>query len=208
MDLLTILFKFSLVFFLAFVFGLERQKSHKPIGFGTFIFVSMGSCGLAITALVLHTENPLPLLGAIISGIGFLGAGALIKTTDKIFGFTSAASIWLFSIIGLVIGVGEYMLALIMYGSIWIVLLGDNYLEHRGIGSYQKKAMLTAHMSLKTDQLHDLLGTTKFTVVSMEVNQKDKIIILHLVIEETKQVMNQIPKKLFKHTDIISFKLE
>ena len=46
-----------------------------------------------MTAVSLGFEDPIPLLGAIVTGIGFLGAGALIKTTDKIFGFTTAASI-------------------------------------------------------------------------------------------------------------------
>src|SRR3990167_3502886 len=136
MNVETIFFRVTIVFLAALLFGVQRQRSHKPIGFGTFTFVSTGSCVLAIISLLLAPTEPLPLLGAIITGIGFLGAGALIKTTDKIFGFTSAASIWVFAILGLIIGLGKYKEGFIVYSMIWITILVDGYLEHHAIGSY------------------------------------------------------------------------
>ena len=139
MEIIIILLRFALIFALALIFGLERQRSHQPVGFGTFVFVSVGACGLTMAALILNPEDPLPVIGAIITGIGFLGAGALIKTTDKIFGFTSAAGIWLFAILGVVTGLGEYLLALSMYILIWATLFIDKFLQKQGIGSYQKK---------------------------------------------------------------------
>ena len=90
-ELPTIIFRFVLAFVLALLFGFNRQKAHKPTGFVTYIFVAIGSCALSMAAILI-SENPLPLLAAIVTGIGFLGAGALIKTSDKVFGFTSAAS--------------------------------------------------------------------------------------------------------------------
>ena len=77
MNLGIILLRFFITFILSLMFGLERQKSHKLIGFGTFIFVAMGSCGLAIAAVVMSPENPLAFMGAIVTGIGFLGASIL-----------------------------------------------------------------------------------------------------------------------------------
>jgi putative Mg2+ transporter-C (MgtC) family protein len=108
--LFEILPRFIITFVFSVIFGLERQRAHKPVGFGAFTFVAVGSCALSITAINLYPDNPLSLLGAIVTGIGFLGAGALIKTTDKIFGFTSAAAVWLFAIFGLVVGVGNISL--------------------------------------------------------------------------------------------------
>src|SRR3989338_11200996 len=70
-------------------FGLIRQKLHKPISFGTFTFVSFGSCALALLSLVIPGGSPLLLVGSIVTGIGFLGAGALMRTPDKTLGFTS-----------------------------------------------------------------------------------------------------------------------
>src|SRR2546428_6053668 len=87
-------FRLLLVFALAFGIGLERQIRRKPVGFGTFIFVSTGAAALAILAIDLEGDNPLPLLGGVITGIGFLGAGALLPANDPVFCFTTAALLW------------------------------------------------------------------------------------------------------------------
>src|SRR3989339_687675 len=80
-----IILKFTLIFLMAFLFGIERQLSHKPTGFGTFIFVAVGSCALGSMSMDISATNALTIVGGVVTGIGFLGAGALIKTTDKIF---------------------------------------------------------------------------------------------------------------------------
>src|SRR3989441_2705386 len=90
-DPTEVVLRLLFVFGLAFSVGLERQLHRKPVGLGTFIFVSMGAATLAILAITLEEDNPLPLLGGVITGIGFLGAGALIRSNDRGFGFTTAA---------------------------------------------------------------------------------------------------------------------
>jgi uncharacterized membrane protein YhiD involved in acid resistance len=207
MELIPILERFAIVFMFALVFGLERQKSHKPIGFGTFIFVSIGSCALAIAAIHISPENPLPLLGAIITGIGFLGAGALIKTTDKIFGFTTAAGIWVFSVIGLVIGVGEYAVGFILYILIWFVLGIDTYLEIKGIGSYQKKLILVSKKNITNQELLAMF-LTKPSIMSADINRTTGLNTYIIYVEGSKKVINDIPKKLYKCDWVESFKIE
>ncbi len=207
MEHSVILFRILLTFILALIFGLERQKSHKPIGFGTFIFVSIGSSALALTATVINSENPLPLLGAIITGIGFLGAGALIKTTDKIFGFTTAASIWTFSIMGLLIGVGEYFIGILIYTLIWAVIFIDKFLEIKNIGSYQKKLTFTTEKYLNQEKVEELLQTS-YKLVSYEQNKEEKRHYYSFLIEGTKINIYTIPKKLFDSKHVITFKIE
>ncbi len=159
-------------FIFSLIFGIERQLSHKPIGFGTFIFVSTGSCALSIIALSLTPENPLPLLSSIVTGIGFLGAGALIKTSDRIFGFTSAASIWIFAILGLTIGVGNYSISLVIYAIIWIVLFVDKYFESKSLGSYQKKLYITLNKRYSKKELKKMLGLKKKKTLSVSINSE------------------------------------
>lgn len=169
-----IILKFVLIFVLSFLFGLERQLTKKPVGFGTFIFVATGSCALGIAALSLTPENPTPIFGAVVTGIGFLGAGALIKSTDKIFGFTSAASIWIFAIIGLLVGTGEFIEAFLTYAIVWIVILVDINLEARGIGNYNKKINLTTIGTLDKGRILSLFGEAKVRLISLEINKKTK----------------------------------
>jgi putative Mg2+ transporter-C (MgtC) family protein len=144
----TVLFRFSVAFVASFLFGFVRQRMGKPIGFGTFIFLAQGSCALALTAITLQSDNPLPLLSAIVTGIGFLGAGALFRSGERVVGFTSAATIWAFAILGLTLGVGEYLIAGMLYATIWSVVLVDLYMQKRWIGSHQRNNDSLASKSL------------------------------------------------------------
>ena len=208
MELALILISFGLTFLFALVFGLERQRAHKPIGFGTFIFVSMGSCALGVVALIFNKENPLPLLGATVTGIGFLGAGALIKTTDKIFGFTTAASIWIFSIIGLIMGVREYLIASLLYLVVWLIVFIDKILEKKGIGSYQKKLYITMNKNIHSAELASVMKIKNYKLFSVDVNLKDNLYNIVLLVEGSKKNVNGIPKILSKLDYINSFKFE
>lgn len=140
----TFIWRQLLVAGLALLFGLVRQRRGKPIGFGTFIFVAVGSCSLAVIALRLSPTNPLPLLGAVVTGIGFLGAGALIRSGEKIGGFTSAATIWIMAVFGIAIGVGETEVGVVSYGAIWGVAMIDRFMELRSLGSHQRRLTLVA----------------------------------------------------------------
>ncbi len=210
MGIPVALFRLIIIFLMAIIFGIERQRTHKPIGFGTFIFVSLGACALAIAATDLYPENPLPLLSGVITGIGFLGAGALIKTTDKIFGFTTAASIWLFAILGVVIGIGEYFLGISIYVGVWIVILFDRYLESRGIGSYQKKIIVHANAMVPEKEISSLLllTTKKFKLISTEFDKKNSRLALTYLIEGIKEFLNKIPKALWGKEWFESCKVE
>ncbi|MFA6089337.1 MAG: MgtC/SapB family protein [Candidatus Woesearchaeota archaeon] len=209
MDVLSITLKFVLTFLASMLFGLERQRSHKPIGFSTYIFVTVGSCALSIVATIIEPENPIPLLGSIITGIGFLGAGALIKTSDKIFGFTSAASIWIFAIFGVAVGVGQYFIALCMYISIWIIIMVDRHLETKSIGSYQKKIVITTNRIVNMKDIQESLSTcTHSKLIGIDLDKKQNKLIMTFLIEGHKEDINQIPKRLYEKEWFESFKVD
>jgi len=199
--------RLAIVLLFSLLFGLERQKSHKPIGFGTFIFVAIGSCGLSIAATLVMPNDYLSLLGAIVTGIGFLGAGALIKTTDKIFGFTTAASIWLFAIIGLLIGIKQYFLGITVYTTVWLVIIIDKYLEHKGIGSYQKKLSIVLNKNIHSYDLNKILRI-KYKILGIDIDKRLNNYTLNLLVEGNKRNINQIPKKLLIIKEVDSFKIE
>ena len=187
-----------LTFVLAFLFGLARQRAHKPIGFGTFTLVATGSCALGITALLLMKDNPLPLMGAIITGIGFLGAGALVRTSDKIFGFTSPTSIWLFAVNGLVFGIGEYLLGMSVYLLAWIVILTDRGLSDHGIGSYQRRVVITANRFIDESEVDTLMAraTRMHKLVAIGHDRARQVLTLTYLTEGTKDAMTKLPNTL------------
>jgi len=209
MQLSIILIRLILTFALSLIFGYERQRSHKPIGFGTFIFVSVGSCGLAITAIILN-ENPLPLLGSVVTGIGFLGAGALIKTNEKTFGFTTAASVWLFAIFGIIIGVGQYIIGITIYLLTWVVIYFDKLFEKKGMGYYQKKLIINTNKIVEKSEIKIIFsqGTQRHKFIGIDVDKKNNKIAITYLIEGTSEDIYKISKKLYEMDWFDSCKFE
>ena len=108
--------------------GLERERSHQFAGFRTHILVSVGSCITSITSLSLFFQynsysniDPARLSAQVLSGVGFLGAGAILKTSNGIRGLTTAAGIWATAGIGLAIGAGMYGIG--VYATIVLLLI-------------------------------------------------------------------------------------
>ena len=210
MEIETAIFRLLLTFFLAVLFGFESQRSHKPVGFGTFTFVAIGSCVLSIISVELSGETNLSLLGAIITGVGFLGAGALIKTSDKVFGFMTAASIWLFSIIGIIIGLGYYSLGSIIYSFVWFCVLVDRYLEKMGIGGYQKKISLKIRGEDNEKELDFLFrkySIKKYSLISKEVDKKEKTLQISYLIEAPGTDIRRLAEEFQKNPNFLGFSL-
>lgn len=92
--------------------GMEREFRDKSAGFRTLIFICMGSTTIMILSSRLAPDSdPNRIAANIVTGIGFLGAGAILREGLRISGLTTAATIWLTAALGMAIGSGEYTLA-------------------------------------------------------------------------------------------------
>ena len=101
-------------FMLSGIVGLEREVSLKPAGLRTHVLVGLGSTLLTILSLAAFPgADPSRVAASIIVGIGFLGAGTIIKTEEKVIGLTTAATLWIVASIGVATGAGFYLLAII-----------------------------------------------------------------------------------------------
>jgi putative Mg2+ transporter-C (MgtC) family protein len=201
-----IIFKICLIFVLAFLFGIERQLSNKPVGFGTFIFVAVGACTMGVLALQIGPmDSLLSVVGGVLTGIGFIGAGALVRTGDKIFGFTTAASIWIFSIIGLTIGFGYYTIGLISYAAVWLVVIYDRVFESQGIGSYQKKLVIETNRIVPKEEVLRLLGRNKWRLLEIKVDRKNDKSSMTYLISVSRSFINPLKERLSKISWIDSF---
>lgn len=102
--------------FIGGLIGIEREIKGKPAGMRTNILICMASCLLMILALEIFRGgtwlgDPSRIASQVVVGIGFLGAGTIIRSRFSVAGLTSAATIWFVSAIGLVIGWGDFALA-------------------------------------------------------------------------------------------------
>jgi putative Mg2+ transporter-C (MgtC) family protein len=112
--------------------GIEREFRDKAAGFRTLIFISIGSCMFTMFSLRLAVKSdPERIAAAVVTGIGFLGAGAILRDKGKIMGLTTASTIWLAAAIGMGIGASQTSLAFAVVGITMIILWVFPGLEHR-----------------------------------------------------------------------------
>ena len=99
--------------------GFEREITHKPAGLRTHIFVCMGACLFTVSSFYLLPEDSIGSFDAtriaagIVAGISFIGAGSIIASKGDVRGLTTAASLWVVAAIGLMVGLGNYVLPVI-----------------------------------------------------------------------------------------------
>jgi len=115
-------------FILSGIVGLEREVSLKPAGLRTHILVGLGSTLLTVLSLnAFPYSDSSRVAASIIVGIGFLGAGTIIKTKEKVIGLTTAATLWIVASIGVAVGAGFYLLATIATTLAFLVLKLDMF---------------------------------------------------------------------------------
>ncbi len=125
------------------VVGFERKRKGQSAGVRTFALISMGATLAMLISIYVPQEylglkngDPGRIAAQVLSGIGFLGAGAIIQMKGSVRGLTTAAGIWMVATIGLAIGVGMYMISIVATGLIMVILVLIENFEHRlSVGS-------------------------------------------------------------------------
>ena len=115
MDITTIITRLAVSIAIGGVIGIEREFEHKPAGLRTIILVCLGSTIFMLIGLELGLAGSElgRIVAGVVTGIGFLGAGAIIRARGEVYGLTTAATIWLASGLGLAVGAGYFLLAII-----------------------------------------------------------------------------------------------
>ncbi len=121
LNLFTTFLRLIIAFVLGSVIGFERERKGGSAGLRTHILVCTGSALIMLVSLYifeLHggsdSVDPGRIAAGVVTGIGFLGAGTIIRSREGIKGLTTAASIWISSAIGLAVGCGYISAALIV----------------------------------------------------------------------------------------------
>jgi putative Mg2+ transporter-C (MgtC) family protein len=119
--------------FCAAIIGLERQIRGKPVGIRTASLITLGTYLFLATAFMLKGDivDPSRVVGQVITGIGFLGAGVMLAKDGAVVGVTSAATIWVLAAIGVMISTGNLEAAIKLSVIVVLILFGIDYLESR-----------------------------------------------------------------------------
>ncbi|MDO9537404.1 MAG: MgtC/SapB family protein [Thermoplasmata archaeon] len=178
--------KILLSIFCGSLIGLERELRDKPAGMRTYMLISVGATLFTMVSIYFTEQwtgnaDPLRVAAQIVTGVGFLGAGTIMFARGRISGLTSAAAIWTSAAIGMTIGLGMPLFAIIvtLLVVISLILLGqvERTLGLKGRRHYKFKVTLDV---VAIPEIQELLKKTpsKFNIVEMDtLGDKASIII-------------------------------
>jgi putative Mg2+ transporter-C (MgtC) family protein len=114
---LELMLRIFLAFILGGVIGYERETTQRPAGLRTHMLVGAGATVFTIVSIYAFAgqgtvRDPARVAAQVVTGVGFLGAGTIWRTSSTVRGLTTAASIWLVAAVGMLVGSGLYALAI------------------------------------------------------------------------------------------------
>lgn len=147
------LFRLLLSMLLGMVVGYERKRKGQIAGIRTFALMAMGACLAMLLSIYvpqvylgLKNGDPSRIAAQVITGVGFIGGGAMIQNKGAVRGLTTAAGIWITASIGMAVGVGMYLCAIIATAVCVLILVGIEWYEHfRHVGQETKVFNVTVN---------------------------------------------------------------
>jgi len=215
MQILQVLLKLVLAIALGGLIGLEREASQKPAGFRTNILVCVASAMMMSLATLLiannggTTDTLVRMAAGVITGVGFLGAGTIFQARGTVAGLTTASTLWVVAGLGLVIGAGYYVPALIFTALTIVTLLvfgriEDSYL-HKSQFHYHLKAKARPYIlsSLRKLALHHGVRLERLTM-----KQEGSSYLLAFSFSASEEKEQEFNQGLLELADIEELKIE
>jgi putative Mg2+ transporter-C (MgtC) family protein len=180
---LEIIFRLFLASFLGALVGLEREVHGREAGIRTYLLVSLGSALIMIVSEYLAFEyqgkfssdffrvDPGRIAAQAITGIGFLGAGVIIRYKNSIRGLTTAASMWVVCAVGLAIGAGYYLFGSVVSGIAILSLVGLKRVEKKlSKDWYEEMIIVSDDVEGQIERVQEL--TDKYNIKVTNLNIK------------------------------------
>ncbi len=203
------IFRLLVAIFVGGLVGAEREFRDKAAGFRTIIFICTGACLFTMFSLNLGgTEDPIRIAASIVSGVGFLGAGAIMRGAGQVMGLTTAATIWLAAALGMGIGGGYYVMIGVATALILMVLwifpriekVIDNIQDAR---SYEMVCTMEPDIR---DELNVLFADSGLNVRSRRQMKADGNAIFIWYAKGAPDSHDRVTEKLLAHSDVKEFK--
>lgn len=145
------IFRLFISMLLGMIIGAERKRKGQTAGIRTFALISMGACLAMLLSIYVPQEylglkngDPGRIAAQVITGIGFLGGGAMIQMRGTVKGLTTAAGIWITAIIGMAVGIGMYVVSIFATFLVLLTLIVfEQYSKRKKIGQDSKVINIT-----------------------------------------------------------------
>jgi putative Mg2+ transporter-C (MgtC) family protein len=215
-----IVLRLGLAAILGMFVGFERERQNQPAGLRTHTILAIGSC-LAMTISIniamqfqpmVPNGDPGRLAAQVVSGIGFLGAGAILRYGTSVKGLTTATSLWTIAIVGLAVGAGHYFAGIATTAMLLIILVLLNVLEKKLIRVYETITVSVTALNNPTlpEDLLTVLKSMKKKVlsVSIENNIPEALYSVAVVIKTIEtDPMTDLREGIAKINGVSSYKL-
>jgi len=187
---LEIVIRLLLAAVLGGLIGLEREALNKSAGFRTHTLVSVGSCLIMIVSISIFLQfsqsaniDPARIAAQVVSGIGFLGAGTIMRSGANVKGLTTAATLWVVAGIGLAVGSGSYLAAFVTTFIVYVSLVYLFKLEN--VVSRKKRLQ---YLNVQMDDKPGQIGLVCSTLGDLDINVKNIELIREKPDDETIQL--------------------
>jgi putative Mg2+ transporter-C (MgtC) family protein len=135
---LDIVFRVFVALVIGSAIGIEREYRGHAAGVRTLAMVSVGSCiftALGVYVFPGHATDPTRIAAQVVTGVGFLGAGAIFRAEDGVKGLTTAATVWVVAALGMAVGFGLFIIAtaaavIVLIGLVLVRPLEIRFLRH------------------------------------------------------------------------------
>ncbi len=170
------------------IIGTEREHNNQPAGLRTHMILVIGACLAMMLSINLGTAagtDPARLAAQVVSGIGFLGAGAILRFGFNVKGLTTATTLWTMAIVGLAVGMGYYLISIIATAVIMIVLSVLDLIEWRFVRANILRTLVVEVDDVKgiVREIRQTVSQTAFQIVgfSVQKSNEDKSLQLEIV---------------------------
>lgn len=176
-PILEVIARLALAVLLGGAIGYQREVSEKPAGLRTHALVALGSALVMVVSIDLESKLGLPrtdvtrIAAGVVTGIGFLGAGAIIRQGNIVRGLTTAASIWVVSGVGLAVGGGLYYAAVVATFFVLITLIALKFVENAAVQTRRTIQMIAIDNPQELGLIVSALGDIGVTVKTIEIEE-------------------------------------
>jgi putative Mg2+ transporter-C (MgtC) family protein len=168
--------------------GLERDIHGRDAGLRTHLLVSLGSAVFMVLSITVarsaaggtFVSDPGRIAAQVVTGIGFLGAGVILKEGATVRGLTTAACLWLVAAIGLAAGAGDYMLAAMTTGIGLVGLIVLKAFERLYRKDYYRTLEITTDIGVEAGRVIDLVKKQDLTLLFCDIQRDHQAGLAHL----------------------------
>ena len=215
MSLLDIMLKLLLAIALGGIIGLEREASQKPAGLRTHILISVSAAMMMILPQLMLAGKQaadgetLRVAAAVITGMGFIGAGTIIQSQGAVHGLTTASTLWTVAGLGLVVGGGFYLVALLFA----LLVIGSLVLFRRVEETHLKKTLYHYHLKIKDSpdilvNLRKLIFHLGLKLAELNLKKERNVSVVTLSFSSSEEKERQFNQSLFDMGEILEIKIE